>query len=90
MVTIFHTDAINDAELLPALTATQSCFEVFDTLVQNEPAGSFADRPLGSSDNPKTAVWEYLKAHSEFEIDSGIDNKLLISVAPSGFLRRIR
>ena len=47
------------------------------------------DRPWGKGDNPKTAVWEYLESHPEFEIDKDIENKLLITVAPDGFLRRV-
>jgi cephalosporin hydroxylase len=34
-------------------------------------------------------VWAYLKSHSEFEIDRSIPDKLLISVAPDGYLKRI-
>ena len=40
-------------------------------------------------DNPKTAVWEYLKTHPEFEIDKSIQHKLLITVAPDGYLKRV-
>jgi len=43
----------------------------------------------GPGNNPKTAVREYLKSHPEFEIDKQIDHKLLISVAPDGYLRRV-
>jgi len=50
----------------------------------------FPDRPWGLGNNPKTAVHEYLKSHPEFEIDKHIDNKLLITVAPDGYLRRIQ
>lgn len=39
--------------------------------------------------NPKTAVWEYLKDHPKFEIDKTIQHKLLITVAPDGYLRRV-
>ena len=49
----------------------------------------FTDRPWGPGNNPMTAVREYLKTHSEFEIDKLIDLKLLISVAPNGYLKRI-
>ncbi|MFM2326099.1 MAG: hypothetical protein RIR31_301, partial [Bacteroidota bacterium] len=47
------------------------------------------NRPWGIGDNPKTAVWEFLKTNNNFVIDTSIDNKLLISVAPSGFLKKI-
>ena len=63
---------------------------VFDTIVQDLPADMFPDRPWGPGNNPKTAVWAYLKEHPEFEIDTAFDNKLLISVAPQGYLRRVR
>ena len=61
---------------------------VFDTVVEDMPKGSFPDRPWGVGNNPKTAVWEYLKSHDEFEIDKRIQHKLLITVAPDGFLKR--
>ena len=48
------------------------------------------DRPWGVGNNPKTAVWEYLKTHPEFAIDKSIQNKLLITVAPDGYLQRIK
>ena len=62
---------------------------VFDTVIEDLPAGSFPDRPWDVGNNPKTAVYEWLKNHAEFEIDKEIDNKLLISVAPDGYLRRL-
>lgn len=63
---------------------------VFDTFVEDVPSDMFPDRPWGPGNNPKTAVWEYLKTHSEFEIDKSIQHKLLITVAPDGYLKRIR
>jgi cephalosporin hydroxylase len=50
----------------------------------------FPDRPWGPGNNPKTAAAEYLRSHPEFEVDETIDNKLLISVAPKGYLKRVR
>ena len=58
---------------------------VFDTLVEDMPADMYPDRPWGPGNNPKTAVWDYLRTHNEFEIDHAVDNKLLINVAPDGF-----
>lgn len=63
---------------------------VFDTAIKDLPAGSFPDRPWDLGNNPKTAVHEWLKNHSEFLIDKDIDNKLLISVAPDGYLKRAK
>lgn len=61
---------------------------VFDTAIEDLPAGSFPDRPWDVGNNPKTAVHEWLKTNPEFEIDKDIDNKLLISLAPNGYLKR--
>jgi cephalosporin hydroxylase len=63
---------------------------VFDTIIDDLPDDMFPDRPWGKGNNPKTAVREYLKSHKEFEIDKTIQNKLLITVAPDGYLKRVR
>ncbi len=57
-------------------------------IVEDLPVGAHPERPWGHGDNPKTVVWKYLETHLEFEIDDSMDSKLLISVAPRGFLRR--
>ena len=63
---------------------------VFDTVVEDMPEGMFSDRPWGKGNNPKTAVWDFLKTNDRFEIDKEIENKLLITVAPDGYLRCIK
>ena len=62
---------------------------VYDTIVEDMPEGSFPDRSWDKGNNPKTAVREYLKKHPEFEIDMNIQDKLLITVAPEGYLKRV-
>jgi cephalosporin hydroxylase len=84
-----HDHVLAELEAYAPLTSVGSYCVVFDTVVEDLPAEMFPDRPWGPGDNPKTAVWEYLKSHLEFEIDKSIQNKLLITVAPDGFLRRI-
>lgn len=85
-----HAHVLAELEAYAPLTAVGSYCVVFDTVIEDMPEGFFPDRSWGPGDNPKTAVWEYLKTHPEFEIDKSIDNKLLISVAPDGYLKRIR
>jgi cephalosporin hydroxylase len=72
------------------LTSIGSYCVVFDTLVEDLPAEMFADRSWAPGNSPKTAVLEFLKGHPEFEIDKQVDHKLLISVAPDGYLKRVR
>ena len=84
-----HEHVLAELEAYAPLASVGSYCVVFDTIVEDLPADMFPDRPWGPGNNPKTAAWEYLKSHPEFEIDHQIDNKLLISVAPDGYLKRV-
>jgi len=84
-----HDHVLAELQAYATLTSVGSYCIVFDTIIEDMPADMFPDRPWGPGNNPKTAVWEYLKTHPEFEIDKSIQHKLLITVAPDGFLKRI-
>ena len=84
-----HAHVLAELEAYAQLTTVGSYCVVFDSIVEDLPNEMFPDRPWGPGDNPKTAVWEYLKTHNEFEIDQSIHNKLLITVAPDGYLKRV-
>jgi cephalosporin hydroxylase len=83
-----HRHVLEELRAYAPLVSKSSYCVVFDTIVEDLPKEMFPDRPWGPGNNPKTAVREYLKSHPEFEIDKSIDHKLLISVAPDGFLRK--
>lgn len=83
-----HDHVLAELNAYAPLTSVGSYCIVFDTIVEDLPKDMFPDRPWGPGNNPKTAVWEYLKTHSEFEIDKDIEAKLQITVAPNGYLRR--
>lgn len=85
-----HEHVLAELEAYAHLTSVGSYCVVFDTVIEDLPDKMFPDRHWGHGDNPKTAVWQYLKTHPEFEIDKSIQNKLLITVAPDGFLKRIK
>jgi cephalosporin hydroxylase len=85
-----HDHVLAELEAYAELTTVGSYCVVFDTVVEDTADCCPSDRPWGKGNNPKTAVWEYLKTHTEFEIDKHIDYKLLISVAPDGYLKRVR
>ena len=84
-----HDHVLAELEAYAPLVTPGNYCVVFDTLIEDMPAEFFPDRPWGPGDNPKTAVWEYLKSHSEFEVDQSIPHKLLITVAPDGYLKRV-
>lgn len=84
-----HDHVLAELEAYAPLTSIGSYCVVFDTMIEDLPEDMYADRPWGPGNNPKTAVREYLKSHPEFEVDESIENKLLITVAPGGYLHRI-
>ncbi|MFZ5532227.1 MAG: cephalosporin hydroxylase family protein [Pseudomonadota bacterium] len=84
-----HDHVLAELQAYAPLVSAGSYCVVFDTIIEDMPGSMFPDRPWGPGNNPKTAVWEYLKTHPEFEIDQGIPHKLLITVAPDGYLKRI-
>jgi cephalosporin hydroxylase len=85
-----HDHVLAELHAYAPLTSARSYCVVFDTIVEELSTDMLHGRPWGPGDNPKTAVLEFLTTHPEFEIDEEIDHKLLISVAPGGYLRRVR
>lgn len=86
-----HEHVMNELELYSPFVSTGSYIVVFDTIVEDLPEGYFSQkRPWGISNNPKTAVQQFLKENDNFVVDEQIDNKLLVSVAPQGYLKRIK
>lgn len=85
-----HDHVLAELVAYGPLTSVGSYCVVFDTLIEDMQENAYPDRPWGKGNNPKTAVWEWLKAHPEFEINKNIHQKLLITVAPDGYLKRVR
>lgn len=83
-----HDHVLAELQAYAPLVSPGSYCVVFDTIVEHMPKSMFPDRPWGPGDNPKTAVHAFLASHPEFTIDSDIHDKLLITVAPDGYLRR--
>lgn len=85
-----HAHVLAELRAYAPLVCIDGYCVVMDTIVDYMPAALFPDRPWGPGDNPKTAVMQYLAESDAFVVDHDIDAKLLISVAPSGYLRRAR
>ncbi len=85
-----HDHVLAELEAYAPLTSIGSYCVVYDTMVEDMPKEMFLDRPWGPGDNPKTAVWEYLKTHDQFQIDRTFPDRYQITVAPDGFLKRVR
>ncbi len=85
-----HEHVLAELEAYAPITTVGNYCVVFDTIVEDLPEALSFDRPWGPGDNPKTAARHYLASHPEFEVDARFDAKLLIGVAPQGYLRRVR
>jgi len=83
-----HAHVIDELRLYADLVNPGSFLVVLDTIVEHLPKSMYQDRPWGPGDNPMTAVRQFLQEDSRFEQDRSIDGKLLITVAPEGWLRR--
>jgi cephalosporin hydroxylase len=97
-----HEHVLAELEAYAPLTGINSYCVVFDTVVEDLPNEIYPDRPWNKLDNPKTAVWEYLRRLKtegrtasdgeilNLEIDKSMQHKLLITVAPDGYLKRVK
>ena len=85
-----HDHVLKELENYSPLVTKGSYLVVFDTIVEDLPRKFYPDRPWDKGNNPKTAVFEFLKHNDRFVIDKDIEQKLLITVAPSGYLKCVK
>jgi cephalosporin hydroxylase len=80
---------LGELGLYAPLDFVGSYFVVFDIVIEDLDGVELVDRPWGKGDNPKTAVAEFLKTNSGFGIERAIDEELLASDPPDGYLKRV-
>ncbi len=85
-----HAHVLQELAWYSPLVTKGSYLVVFDTIAEYLPHGLIVDRPWGKGNSPATAVREFLKTHKNFAVDADMDAKLAITVAPGGWLKRIR
>lgn len=85
-----HEHVLQELRHYAPLVKKGSYLIVFDTAIEGVADGSYPDRPWGKGNNPKTAVRQFLKECDRFEVDHFIENKLLFSVAPEGYLKCVK
>ena len=96
-----HAHVLLELNAYAPLVSMGSYCVVFDTIVEDLPGDMYPDRPWSRGNSPKTAVWEYLREVAAegrvgadgvalaFEVDSELEAKLVMTVAPDGYLRRV-
>jgi len=85
-----HEHVLRELQLYAPFVTTDSYLIVYDTIVEQMPDDMYPNRPWRRGDNPLTAVREFLAQNPDFEVDREVENKLLITVAPGGYLRRTK
>ena len=85
-----HKHVLKELNLYSKFVTKGSYLVVFDTIIEYFSKGFFKDRPWDKGNNPATAVKAFLKKNKNFVIDKEIENKLLITCAPGGYLKRIK
>jgi|TARA_B100000959_G_scaffold222682_1_gene235808 cephalosporin hydroxylase len=85
-----YKHVLAELEAYALLTSIGSYCIVFDTVIEDMPIEMHKNRPWNPGNSPKTAVREFIKNNSGFKIDKKIQDKLLITAAPDGFLKRIK
>lgn len=84
-----HDHVLAELRAYAPLVCSAGYCVVMDTVIEDMPADSFPDRPWSVGNNPRTAVEAFLKEDARFEEDPLIPAKLLITVAPGGYLKRV-
>ncbi len=59
-----------------------------DTIIEEMPPQIHRPRPWGPGNSPKTALDAFLVSHPDFVPDKELENKLLFTCNPGGWLRR--
>lgn len=83
-----HEHVSRELDLYADLVTPDSYLIVLDTIIEDLPPGYFEDRPWDRGNNPKTAVRDFLDKRPDFSVDQDYENKLLISTAPGGYLKK--
>ena len=85
-----HDHVLAELNAYTPLVSIGSYCIVGDTAIEDVPGGTISGRPWGKGNNPKTAVWEFLKENDNFEIDKIVESKIILTGSPDGFLKRIK
>ncbi|OGS35873.1 MAG: cephalosporin hydroxylase [Elusimicrobia bacterium RIFOXYB2_FULL_49_7] len=84
-----HDHVLEELRLFSPFVRKGSYLIVFDTAIDDMPDDFFPDRPWKKGNSPKSAVHQFLKENNRFVIDTAIEEKILLTVAPDGFLKCI-
>ena len=85
-----HDHVLKELKLYQQFVGKDNYLICGDTIVEHIPEQKHRPREWGPGNNPKTALIEFLKTNDRFAIDEKLENKLLFTCNPGGYLKAIR
>lgn len=85
-----HNHVLEELRAYASLVNIGGYCVVEDTGIEDEPKNAYPTKAFGKGNNPKTAVWAFLKENKNFKIDKEFESKLILTGAPDGYLKRVK
>lgn len=85
-----HAHVLEELRSYAELVTPDSYVVVMDTIMEYLPAEMFNGKPYGRGNNPATAAAEFLGSDTRFEVDHDIEDRVIMTLSPGGFLKRVR
>ncbi|URL60143.1 cephalosporin hydroxylase family protein [Luteibacter flocculans] len=85
-----HEHVLGELRTYAPLVTPGSYAIVMDTIMEHLPVETFAGKPYGRGNNPATAAKAFLIENDHFEVDHDIEDQVIMTLSPDGFLRRAR
>ena len=85
-----HDHVLDELRLYSPLVGRGSYLICGDTTIAYQPDSKVRNRPWGKGNNPKTALDVFMTENDRFRVDETIENKLLLTNNPGGYLECIR
>lgn len=84
-----HEHVLKELQLYAPFVGIGQYLICGDTSIERQPPAKERPRGWGKGNNPATALKEFLGNSSDFEVDLELENKLLLTNNPGGYLRRV-
>jgi len=81
-----HDHVLSELRLYSPFVGKGQYLVCCDTIIEDIPKQEHRGRPWGPANNPKTALDVFHRENSRFAVDPAIENKLLMSCNPGGYL----
>jgi cephalosporin hydroxylase len=85
-----HDHVLQELRLYAPLVGEGHYLVCGDTIIEDIPAQTHRPRPWGPGNSPKTAVQQFLAENDRFAVDQALENKLLFTCNPGGYLRCVK